>query len=82
MQFNNLPIKYFVSIQNIAILFCLQIKTVAKSIELNVKDNPRGRKSYQPTKTFFDDMLYDENRFKIERTNAWMDAYKGILVRF
>ena len=53
-----------------------------KSIELNVKDNPRDRKNYQPTTTFFDDILYDENRFKVERANAWMDAYKGILVRF
>lgn len=54
----------------------------SKAIELNVKENPRGRKSSQPTTPYFDDMLYDENRYKIERTNAWMDAYKGILIRF
>lgn len=53
-----------------------------KAIELNVKDNPRGSKNKQPTTPFFDDVLYDENRYKIERTNAWMDAYKGILIRF
>ena len=53
-----------------------------KDIELNVKDNPRGSKNKEPTTPFFDDMLYDENRYKIERTNAWMDAYKGILIRF
>ena len=54
----------------------------SKAIILNVKDNPRGRKNYQPTSTFFDDMLYDNNRYKVERTNAWMDAYKGVLIRF
>lgn len=54
----------------------------SKAIELNVKENPRGRKCSKPTTLYFDDLLYDKNRYKIERTNAWMDAYKGILVRF
>ena len=54
----------------------------SKGIELNVKENPRGKKSAKPTTPFFDDQLYNENRYKIERTNAWMDAYKGILIRF
>jgi transposase len=53
-----------------------------KAIELNVKDNPRGRKDKQPTTKYYDEKLYNENRYKIERTNAWMDAYKGILTRF
>lgn len=54
----------------------------SKGIELNVKENPRSRKGTNPTTPFFDDQLYNENRYKIERTNAWMDAYKGILIRF
>ncbi|MCG6190471.1 hypothetical protein [Maribellus maritimus] len=29
----------------------------------------------------FDELLY-ECRFVVERTNAWMDAFKAILVRF
>jgi transposase len=53
-----------------------------KGIELNVKNNPRGRKKKQPTSPYFDDVLYDKFRFKIERTNAWMDSYKGVLIRF
>ena len=54
----------------------------SKGIELNVKENPRGKKRAKPTTPFFDNLLYDDNRYKIERTNAWMDAYKGILIRF
>jgi transposase len=54
----------------------------SKSIELNVKENSRSRKNNLPTAPFFDDVLYDKNRYKIERTNAWMDAYKGVLIRF
>lgn len=54
----------------------------SKGIALNVKDNPRGKKNIQSTSEYFDDVLYDENRFKIERTNAWMDGYKGIMTRF
>ena len=54
----------------------------AKAIELNVKQYTRSTKNAQPTSPYFDELLYDENRYKIERTNAWMDAYKGILIRF
>ncbi|MCX6210368.1 MAG: hypothetical protein NTZ59_12930 [Bacteroidetes bacterium] len=49
---------------------------------MNVKENPRGRKTNQPTTPYFDEMLYYENRYKVERTNAWMDDYKGILIKF
>jgi transposase len=31
--------------------------------------------------TVFDELLY-RTRFVIERTNAWLDAFKAILVRF
>lgn len=42
----------------------------SKRITLNVKDNQRGKKNIQSTTEYFDDMLYDKNKFKIERTNA------------
>lgn len=54
----------------------------SKDIVLNVKDNPRRTKTTANSTTCFDDKLYDENRYKVEQTNAWMDAYKGILTRF
>lgn len=55
---------------------------VSKGIELNVKDNPRRTKTKVSLTAYFDDKLYNENRYKVEQTNAWMDAYKGILIRF
>jgi len=33
------------------------------------------------SESIFDDLLY-EQRFVIERTNAWLDAFKALLVRF
>jgi hypothetical protein len=42
----------------------------SKAIKLNVKENPKSRKGCQPTTSYLDDMLYNENRYKIERTNA------------
>lgn len=45
----------------------------------NIDNNNRnGEKS---DATLFDELLYKE-RFTIERTNAWLDAFKAILVRF
>lgn len=44
----------------------------------NIDQNKRnGRKS----ESIFDELLY-KSRFVVERTNAWMDAFKAILVRF
>lgn len=49
-----------------------------KDIFDNIDLNPR---SGIKRKEFFDDLLY-KYRFVIERTNAWMDAFKALLVRF
>jgi transposase len=44
----------------------------------NIDQNKRNGKN---DVSFFDDQLY-KHRFVIERTNAWLDAFKAILVRF
>ena len=43
----------------------------------NIDLNPRNGIDRE---ILFDDLLY-KNRFVIERTNAWMDAFKALLVR-
>ena len=51
---------------------------IANDIIGNIDVNKRngGEKDY-----LFDDLLY-KCRFVVERTNAWLDAFKAILVRF
>lgn len=51
---------------------------IANDITPNIDVNKRngGEKDY-----LFDDLLY-KCRFVVERTNAWLDAFKAILVRF
>lgn len=44
----------------------------------NIAQNPRNGDKEEH---LFDELLY-ECRFVIERTNAWLDAFKAILVRF
>lgn len=50
-------------------------------IELNVKPNKRNQKQQGDTFTYFDDELY-KRRTKIEHANAWMDAFKALLIRY
>lgn len=45
----------------------------------NTAINPRNRTNDDDV--IFDEMLY-EQRFTIERTNAWMDSYRTLLNRF
>jgi transposase len=48
----------------------------------NIKENPRNRQ--QPKrgrKRFFDERLY-KRRFTVERTLAWEDKFKRLLLRF
>lgn len=55
--------------------FCYKNDLIA-NIDFN------NRKSINPDNNYvFDDDLYKE-RFTIERTNAWIDAFKALLVRF
>ncbi len=52
-----------------------------KEIEANIADNPRNSDTLAEQYEYFDDELYKE-RFVIERTNAWLDSFKGLLMRF
>ncbi len=52
----------------------------ANDIFDNIDQNTRNGSSVEGY-TVFDELLY-KTRFVIERTNAWLDAFKAILVRF
>lgn len=58
-----------------------------EEIIANVKPNERNQKAqkeqapYQRGEHIFDELLY-EDRYVIERANAWLDAFKALLVRF
>ena len=51
-----------------------------KEIEANIADNPRNGTLSQ-TYQHFDEELYKQ-RYVIERTNAWLDSFKTLLIRF
>ncbi|MFK8302429.1 transposase [Capnocytophaga stomatis] len=44
----------------------------------NIKQNPRNG---QNENIYFDEELY-KNRFKIERSFAWLDGFKGLIIRY
>ena len=48
-------------------------------IELNVPRNYRGANQIDDD-TFFDELMY-EQRYAVERTNAWQDSYRTLLIR-
>lgn len=50
-------------------------------IHLNAAFNKRNRKSLDDYDWYFDQVMYQQ-RFKVERTNAWMDAYRSLATRF
>lgn len=47
----------------------------------NIDRNPKNADSLYEGHYVFDEQLYKE-RFVVERTNAWLDSYKTLLVRF
>ena len=51
-----------------------------KGINANIDFNKRNSKNTD-NQPLLDDQLYKE-RFSVERTNAWIDAFKALLVRF
>ena len=53
---------------------------LAKGIIANIDFNKRNSKNTD-NQPLLDDVLYKE-RFSVERTNAWIDAFKALLVRF
>jgi transposase len=54
---------------------------IDKEIELNVKLNRRNNKQVTGAYRYFEEQLY-KRRTKIEHANAWMDAFKALLVRY
>jgi transposase len=52
----------------------------AEGIETNIAPNPRNGSTLERDE-IFDEQLY-ERRCVIERSNAWLDAYKALLIRF
>ena len=62
------------------LLFCS-----CQDIHLNCMENKRNSKAdaldLPEHKIIFDSLLYN-NRFVIERANAWLDSFKNLLVRF
>ena len=46
-----------------------------------IENIPVNRRNGDENESIFDELLY-EDRFVIERTNAWLDAFKALLVRF
>jgi transposase len=52
-----------------------------KEIEVNIAQNKRNEKEPKEDYVYFDEQLYKE-RYVIERTNAWMDGFKTLLVRY
>ncbi len=53
-----------------------------QGIELDVKANARNTKKDTMEYTYFDKNLCKENRYQVEQSNAWMDALKGIIIRY
>ena len=50
-----------------------------EGVILNVAQNRRSASNYE-TEDFFDELMYGE-RFAVERTNAWMDSLRTLLIR-
>lgn len=65
----------------------LQEACQKEEIIANVKPNERNHRAkkeqapYQSGEHIFDELLY-EDRYVIERANAWIDAFKALLIRF
>ena len=60
-----------------------EVRTLCKEqeIEANIADNPRNSSELSEEYQYFDEQLYKE-RYVIERTNAWLDGFKGLLIRY
>ncbi len=52
-----------------------------KEIEANIDLNPRNAQQPQEEYVYFDEALYKE-RYVVERTHAWLDGFKALLVRY
>lgn len=54
---------------------------VKKEIMANIPKNPRNGENSDDDSFIFDKKLY-KNRFKIERSFAWLDGFKGLIMRY
>ena len=54
---------------------------IKNGICLNCPHNRRRNKQFEDELPLFDELMYQQ-RFVVERTNAWMDSYRSLLVRF
>jgi len=52
----------------------------SKGIHLNVPKNKRNTKNPDLNDWYFDELMYEE-RYVVERTNAWMDNHRNLSVR-
>ncbi len=52
-----------------------------KEIEVNIAENKRNEKEPTEDYVYFDEQLYKQ-RYVIETTNAWLDGFKTLLVRY
>ncbi len=52
-----------------------------RGIEANIAQNPRSGQKEAAADLYFDEKLYRQ-RTAIERTNAWLDGFKTLLVRY
>lgn len=52
-----------------------------REIEVNIAQNKRHEKEPKQEYVYFDEELYKQ-RYVIERTNAWLDGFKTLLVRY
>ena len=52
-----------------------------KEREVNMDINPTNAQQPQEQYLYFDEVLYQE-RYVVERTHAWLDGFKALLVRY
>lgn len=52
-----------------------------KGIFANIDENPRNQKGDFESSYVFDNELY-KGRFVVERTNAWLDGFKSLIMRY
>lgn len=53
----------------------------SKGIIANIDNNKRNKKDLDADSYFVDSELYKE-RFAVERTNAWLDGFKNLIIRY
>lgn len=58
---------------------CFRLVCDQHHINANICFNKR--KGDRDRNEYFDQELYDE-RYAVERTNAWMDSFRSVLIRF